>query len=72
MEMVYPFQFSKGIEENVKETLIKAKLASNPELAVKAIIELHKEYNISWEDSDLKSSYNNYMDDLYESAKTDE
>jgi len=62
----------EDVKEDVKETLIEAKLASNPELAIKAIIELHKEYNISWEDSDLKSAYNDYMDDLYETAKTDE
>ena len=62
-------EYEKDTLENVKEEIIN-KLADkllkeSPTVSIKALTELRKEKGMNIEDSELKSSYNKYINNLY-------
>ena len=58
----------KSKKSSIKKTLAKEKLSNNSSLYYKSLIEIRKNKNITFGDSELEKDYNDYMDTLIENA----
>ena len=56
------------VRENIIDTLANNKLADNPTLNSKALIELRKNNNLKIYDTEIKKQYDNYMDELLKAS----
>lgn len=60
----------KTVKDSIKETLTTNKLNDDATLHYQTLIDIREANNIKWTDSELKKQYNEFMDQLMESAKT--
>lgn len=60
----------KTLKKEIKEKIRDQKLNNDPTLHYESLINIRKENNIKWNDDDLKKQYNELMDQLIESAKS--
>ena len=58
----------KKVEDDIRESLSKEKLESDASLTYKTLDNIRQEKKISWNDSTLKSAYEQYLKDQIESA----
>ena len=58
------------VEDDIKETLKDQKLSADSTLYYQTIIKVREKSNITWNDTVLKKAYDDYMDKLIESAKS--
>lgn len=58
------------VKSTIKDTLAKEKLENDSTLYYQSLIEIRKEKNITFGDSELEKMYNDYMDELIENAKS--
>ena len=58
----------KSKKSSIKKTLAKEKLSNDSSLYYKSLIEIRKNKNITFGDSELEKDYNDYMDTLIENA----
>ncbi len=57
------------VKKEIKETLKEEKLANDMALYYETLVDIRKESKIKWNDDELKKAYNDYMNDLIETAK---
>lgn len=57
------------VKKDIKEKIKTEKLQSDASLYYKTLEEVRNESKITWNDSSLKSAYNNYMNNLIDSTK---
>ena len=62
----------KEVKEDIIETLRNQKLDEDEALYYETLIDIREEKNITWKDDKLKKQYNKLMEQLLESAKTEE
>ena len=55
----------KEVKENIIETLADELITNDRTVSITALTELRKEKGMNIEDSELQSSYNNYINSLY-------
>ena len=55
----------ENLKEEIKETLASDLLSSNATISITALSELRKDKGMNIEDSEIKSSYNKYINSLY-------
>lgn len=60
----------KDVKNEIKEKLTTQKLNEDPTLYYNSLIKIREDSKIKWNDNSLKDAYNNYMNELIESAKT--
>ena len=60
----------KEVKSKIKEKLREQKLNDDNSLYYESLVSIREENGITWNDSKLKKSYKEYMDDLIESAKS--
>lgn len=60
----------KSVKSTIKDTLAKEKLNNDSTLYYQSLIEIRKEKNITFGDSELEKMYNDYMDELIENAQS--
>lgn len=60
----------KKVKKDIKETLKEEKMSNDVTLYYKSLMEIREENNIKWNDKQLKKYYNDFMDKLIETAKT--
>ena len=58
----------KEVEDTIKETLKEQKLNEDKTLFYHTLMSVREEHKISWNDSELKTAYDNYMNRLIESV----
>ena len=62
----------KDKKDEIKEKLKDEKLKNDSTLYYESLMEIRKESKITWNDSTLKKAYNEYMNKLIESAKSNQ
>lgn len=62
----------KEVKDKIKETLRDQKLSESNSLYYETLRDFRKENKIKWNDDVLKKAYNKYMDELIESAKSED
>ena len=58
------------VKKDIKEKLQEQKLNDDQGLYYEALLEIRKENKIKWNDDSLKKAYNDYMNNLIETART--
>lgn len=58
------------VKKDIKEKLQEQKLNDDQGLYYEALLEIRKENKIKWNDNSLKKAYNDYMNNLIETART--
>ena len=58
------------VKEDIKEKIKDEKIKSNSSLYYETLMEIRKESKITWNDSDLKKAYNEYMNKQIENANS--
>lgn len=58
------------VKKDIKEKLQEQKLNDDQGLYYEALLEIRKENEIKWNDDSLKKAYNDYMNNLIETART--
>ena len=62
----------KEVKKDIIETLRNQKLDEDEALYYQTLIDIREEKNITWKDDKIKKQYNKLMEQLLESAKTEE
>lgn len=58
------------VKKEIKEKLQEEKLNNDPGLYYEALLEIRKEKKIKWNDDSLKKAYNDYMNNLIDTARS--
>lgn len=60
----------KDIKDDIKDKIKEEKLNSDSTLYYKALVKVREKNKLSWNDTTLEKAYNDYMDNLIESASS--
>lgn len=52
------------VKDKIKDTLVEDKQSTDTTASTKAMIELRKKYGVKWNDSEIETQYNRYMNSL--------
>ena len=59
----------KSVKDEVKEKIRDQKLKDDTSIYYQALVEIREKAKLTWNDTDLKKAYDDYMNDLIEKAK---
>lgn len=59
----------ENLKDKIKETLANKKIEKDSTMAVNAMVELRKEYGVTFNDSDIESAYNKYINYLINQSR---
>ena len=59
----------KDLESEIKETLAEQKISDDNSVYYESLLKYRKENGLSWNDTTLEKSYNDYMDNLIKKSK---
>ena len=59
----------KSVKKEVKEKIRDQKLKDDTSIYYQALVEIREKAKLTWNDTDLKKAYDDYMNDLIEKAK---
>ena len=59
----------ENLKDKIKETLANEKIEKDSTMAVNAMVELRKEYGVTFNDSDIESAYNKYINYLINQSR---
>lgn len=59
----------KSVKKDIKEKIRTERLATDPALHYQTLIDIREKNNIKWNDDELKKQYNEFMDQLIDTAR---
>lgn len=59
----------ENLKDKIKETLAKEKINDDSTISINSMVELRKEYGVNFDDSEIESAYNKYINYLINQSK---